>query len=282
MTVCPAIPAGMMCPMSQLRSEEAWVKACIEQELPHVQVDQHDDGSQPSMYDLRITYTDGVVAAVEITAAMDEQQIRVRKSTQGRTTRWQEPNLAGGWDVRVSAPGVPKDFNKQLPDLLRGLEQAGLIAVRGDKSSSDQPTVLAGTLGVIEARQWQTAHPGSIYVMPERPFDPSAGYVPSTGDELANWLGPWVAAPKRSDNLGKLANSGASERHLFILVPGFSLAPDSVIDLLIEPGAPLPQVAPTLPPEVTHIWAMSTWDSGDGFRWSTDEGWTRFTKVVWA
>jgi hypothetical protein len=267
--------------MSQLRSEEVWVKACIEQALPHVTVEQHDDGSQPSMYDLKITYPDGVTAAVEITAAMDEQQIRVRKSTKGHATRWQEPNMVGGWDVRVSAPDVPKDFNKQLPDLLRDLENASLTAIRGDKSSSDPLVARAATLGVIEARQWQTAHPGSIYAMPERPFDPSAVYAPSTGDALAKWLGPWVADPKRSDNLRKLANSGASERHLFILVPGSSLAPDSVVNLLVEPGAPLPQVAPHLPPEVTHIWAMSTWNSGDGFRWAVDESWTRFTKVTW-
>jgi hypothetical protein len=267
--------------MSQLRSEEAWVKACIEQELPDVQVDQHDDGSQPSMYDLQITYPDGSVAAVEITAAMDERQMTVRQFTRGHGTRWEEPNLVGGWDVRVSAPDVPKDFTKQLPGLLRDLEQAGRTVVQGDKSSSDQPAVLTESLGVIEARQWQTVHPGSIYVMPERPFDPSAGCVPSTGDELANWLGPWVADPIRSDNLGKLANSGATERHLFALVPSFTPAPDAVIHLLAWPDAPLSQVAPSLPPEITHIWVMGTWDSGDGFRWSADGGWTRFTKVAW-
>jgi hypothetical protein len=267
--------------MSQLRSEEAWVKACIERALPNVTVDQHDDGSQPSMYDLKITYQNGATAAVEITAAMDEQQIRVRMSTRGRGQRWQEPSLAGGWIVTVSASSVPKDFNRQLTGLLGDLEAASLVAVRGDRSSSNQLVARAGALGVMEATQWQTAYPGSIYVMPERPLDLSANYAPSTGDELANWLGPWVADPKRSDNLRKLANSGTSEGHLFILVPSFSLAPGTVDNLLIEPGAPLPEVAPQLPPEVTHIWAMSTWDSGDGFRWSAGEGWTRFTKVTW-
>lgn len=275
----------MMCPMSPLRDEEAWAKACIERELPHAQVDQHDDKSQPSMYDLKITYPDGVVAAVEITAAMDERQMWVRKSAQGRGERRQEPNLVGGWGVRVSAPDVPKKhFNKQLPALLRGLEQAGQIVVRGDKSSSGHLAALAGTLGVIEARQWQTAHPGSIYVMPERPRGPAAGYLlPDNGDPLANWLGTWIAdpAPNQSGNLAKLANSGAAERHLFIFVPSFTVAPDPIPDLLIEPGAPLPQVAPTLPREVTHIWAMGTWNSGDGFRWSADKGWSRFAKVAW-
>jgi hypothetical protein len=117
--------------------------------------------------------------------------------------------------------------------------------------------------------------------MPERPFDPSAVYAPNTRGEPAKWLGPWVADPQRSDNPRKLANSGTSEGHLFILLPGLTLAPDSVVNILVEPGAPLPKGAPQLPPEVTHIWVMRTWDQGDGFRWSADEGWTRFTKVTW-
>jgi hypothetical protein len=272
--------------MSQLRNEEAWAKACIEQEQPHAQVDQHDDGSQSGMYDLKITYPSGDIAAVEITAAMDERRTLVRKSTRGKGTRWQEPSLTGGWDVRVSADDVPKDFNKRLPVLLHALEQGGQTVIRGNAFSSDQLAVLAATLGVIEARQWQTAHPGSIYVMPERPGGPAAGYLlADNGDPLANWLSRWIAdpAPNQSGNLAKLANSGASERHLFILVPGFTVAPDPIPDLLIEPDAPLPQVAPTLPPEITHLWAMSTWNSGDGFRWSADGGgWAHFTKVAWS
>src|ERR1700722_19027848 len=174
---------------------------------------------------------------------MDERQMTVRQFTRGGAKRWQEPNLIGGWDVRVSAPNVPKDFIKQLPGFLRGLEQVGRIVVRGDKSSSDQLSALADTLGIMEARQWGTAHPGSIYVMPERAFDQNAGYVPTTGDELANWIGPWAADPIRSDNLGRLANSGTTERHLFVLVPSFTPAPDTAIQLLAWPNAPLPQVA---------------------------------------
>jgi hypothetical protein len=145
------------------------VQACIEHELSLAEVRQYDDGSQPSMYDLKITYPDGEVAAVEITSATDEQQIRIRKSTRGRTGRWQEPSLAGGWVIRVSAPQVPKYFNKQLSGLLLTLEQTGQVAIRGDKSSSDPLTALAGDLGILEASQWRTAHPGSIYVMPEGP-----------------------------------------------------------------------------------------------------------------
>lgn len=113
----------------------------------------------------------------------------------------------------------------------------------------------------------------------ERPQGQMGGYSPLTGDPLARWLSEWVANPSRTDNLRKLESSGAPERHLFILVPGFDSGAFTVSDLLIVPGAPLPVIPPALPAEITHVWAMSTWDSGDGFRWSPDGDWERFVKV---
>ena len=53
--------------------------------------------------------------------------------------------------------------------------------------------------------------------------------------------------PVTHDNLRKLASSGASERHLFVLLPGFNAAPFAVNDLLIARNAPLPVIPPTLP-----------------------------------
>jgi hypothetical protein len=79
-------------------------------------------------------------------------------------------------------------------------------------------------------------------------------------------------------NLEKLARSGADERHLFLILPGFAEARFAVIDLLMRDGAPLPDTDPELPPEVTHVWTVSTWRDGSGMRWSPDEGWLRFDK----
>ena len=36
----------------------------------------------------------------------------------------------------------------------------------------------------------------------------------------------------------------------------------------------------THPSEITHVWTMSTWSSGDGFRWSAETDWARFTKIA--
>jgi hypothetical protein len=115
--------------------------------------------------------------------------------------------------------------------------------------------------------------------MIEQPLTQMGGYSPPTGDPLAIWLGEWLAQPSQAHNVRKLAASDARERHVFVLVPGFTSAPFAVIDLLIAVNAPLPTIPPVLPSEVTHVWAMSGWSTGDGFRWSPDTGWTRFTKV---
>jgi hypothetical protein len=128
--------------------------------------------------------------------------------------------------------------------------------------------------------QSPTDRPGSIYLMPpERPLDQMGGFSPLTGDPLAHYLSDWIIDSSRSDNLRKLDASGAPERHLFVVVPGFSSGSFAVSDLLISPSAPLPVVPPALPEQITHVWAASTWDSGDGFRWSPGAGWQRFVKV---
>jgi len=265
--------------MVGLPEEEAWARDCLRVALPGCAVEQHDDNSEAGMYDLTITYPDGAIGAVEVTAAADRQQLELWKLAGGRGKRWIEPGLTGGWIVRILPSTRARNLLQQLPDLLRSLERDGLHDVRGNKASADQSSVLAGQLSIIQAVQVTTDHPGSIYVMPPERLSQMGGYSPITGDPLARWLSEWIPDPSRADNLRKLARSGASERHLFVLLPGFNPAPFAVNDLLIAPNAPLPTIAPTLPAEITHVWTMSTWSSGDGFRWSPETGWARFAKV---
>ena len=150
----------------------------------------------------------------------------------------------------------------------------------GNRSSTDELSARAGNLRVIEAFQSQTDRPGSIYVVPpEDSPDQMGGYSPPTGDPLAKWLGEWLADPERADYIHKLVSADADEQHIFVIVPGFLSAPFAVNDLLLAPEAPLPMIPPDLPTGMTHVWTMSTWDSGDGFRWSPAGGWTRFNKV---
>jgi hypothetical protein len=221
----------------------------------------------------------GIDVAVT-TAAAEAEQIELWKLVGGRGKRWIDSSLAGGWLVRILPSTRARVLHKQLPDLLRELKQEGVGVVRGNRSSGDRFAAKAGELRVVEAQQGPTAYPGSIYVMIDQPLEQMGGFLPATGDPLASWIGEWLAEPSRQDNVHKLASSGADEGHIFVLVPGYTQAPFAVTHLLIDVSAPLPTIPPALPLGITHVWAMSMWDSGGGFRWSPGNGWERFTKVM--
>lgn len=266
--------------MARVRNDELAAQVCIRAALPGCSVKLHDDGSRPSMYDLRIAYPDGTTGAVEVTAAADAPRTGMWQEVRKRSLIRQEPSLAGGWLVRILTAAQARDLDKHLPNLLRNLEQAGRKVIWGNRSSTDELSARAGNLRIIEALQSPTDRPGSIYIIPpEGSPDQMGGYSPPTGDPLAEWLGEWLPDPKRADNIHKLVSADVDERHIFVVIPSFPSVPFAVNDLLIAPGAPLPTIPPDLPAGMTHVWTMSIWDSGDGFRWSPDGGWTRFNKV---
>jgi hypothetical protein len=266
--------------MQQLSAQEVWARDCLRATFPEASVQQNDDGSQSGMHDLTITYPDGRTGAIEVTAAVDARDLELWKLVGGRGKRRIEPSLIGGWVVRILPTTRAKVFNEKLPGLLRALERNDLSDVRGDADSADPFRQLAGQLGIVHAAQGSTAHPGSVYVMPpERPLNQMGGFRPSNGDALAKWISEWISDPSRSDNLSKLSCSGMLERHLFVLLPGFNRASFAVNNFLMESDAPAPSIPPALPSKLTHVWAMSTWDSEIGFRWALDTGWMRFTKT---
>jgi hypothetical protein len=211
------------------------------------------------MYDLKIVHPDGSIGAVEATAAAESQRVGLWQEARKRTLTRQEPGLVGGWLVRVLRSARARHLDRDLTGLLRELEGDGRTAVRGVKDSTDPFEAPAASIGVIEAVQSATDRKGGIYVMPpEGALDQMGGYAPLTGDPLAEWLGDWANEPSRSDNVRELQSAGATGRHLFILVPGFTAAPFAVNDLLISPQAPIPTIAPVLPSGMTDVWVMST------------------------
>jgi hypothetical protein len=100
---------------------------------------------------------------------------------------------------------------------------------------------------------------------------------PST-NAVAEWIGAFLADDKRARVRRKLASSGASERHAFVVVIGFSDLDFSITEPLTRDDPPLPSVDPGLPAEVTHVWVASTWSAGAVFRWSEATGWAVFAK----
>jgi hypothetical protein len=261
------------CIVRDLSDDEQRAKACITAALSGASVEQLDDGSRPGLCDLKLSRDDEVVGVVEVTAAADGQLLALQKLV---PRGWREPNLTGDWMVTVLPSARNKTLRRELPVLLRDLESNGATALC---LSDDLTCDHAARLRVIAAHQNRPGSPGNISVTVEPPAERSGAIVPSTGDGLADWLGRWVREPDQSDNLRKLAHSTATERHLFVLIPGSTTAPFTATYVLVRDTGPLPTFPVSLPPEITEIWVMSTWDRGDGFRWSQANGWQRFSKV---
>jgi hypothetical protein len=261
--------------MGELRPDERWAAALMSAHLG-CPVVQHDDGSKSGMYDLDVHRPDGPVGACEVTAAMHAQDAAFWRATKSGA-RWTEPDLAGGWIVNVRTSASVRDLRKQLPNRLRRYEAAGdrFPLVEWDCFSKDDDLA---ALGVTSATQSNTDFPGSIYVLPALD-DRHGGFVPDHSNSLPAWLTHWTAEPAQADNLRKLGQSGALERHLFVIVPAFTVAPHTVTDILISDG-PAPEDPPDLPIEVTDVWAMSTWAIGVGYHWSAASGWQPVIKQL--
>lgn len=262
----------------KLRGEEEWAREMIQQALG-VAVVQHDDGSTPRMYDLKILHDGQPPAAVEVVAAADAASIELWNIFNGGG-RWQAPGIQGGWMVALD-PLIAraKRIKRELPELLGQLEALGISQLRPSRRPSPLEES-AVDLGIASAGQSGTDYPGSIYITLELSAERSGGFVADTGDALASWVGDFLHEPKQRDVRDKLASSGAQERHAFIYLPGFTTAPFPASDLLLRDGAPLPHSEPRLPGEISHVWAVSTWSSGDGMRWSPEAAWERFAKTV--
>lgn len=213
----------------QLRPEEEWARAIISKALA-AQVVQHDDGSKPRMHDLDILYADGQAAAVEVTAAADPAAIELWNLMNGRGQRWVVPDLQGGWMVQLDLAARANELWRHLPVLLQRLERLGVSQMYAERNGSPL-AALARRVGIHHASQGPTAYPGSIYITLDLPLERSGGFVADTGDAMADWIGRFLGASDQRDVLEKLAQSGAAERHAFVIFPGFTSAPFSVSDL---------------------------------------------------
>jgi hypothetical protein len=277
-TLARYVASGNIPKVRPLSPEEEWARSVISQTLA-VPVRQHDDGSEPAMYDFDILYPDRPAGAAEVTAAADPEAIEFW-SAMNAGERWQEPTLAGGWAVTMPPSARARRLRELLPSFLSSLEVAGVRDFRVGESGNPRADQVARALGVATARQSDTDFPGSIYVLLELPPEKTGGWVADTGDACAEWLGDFLSGPGRADLRRKLGQSNAAETHAFVFLPGLSDAPFSVTDLLMRDDAPLPLADPVLPSEITHVWAASGWTTGRGFRWSRGDGWASFEKAV--
>lgn len=186
-----------------------------------------------------------------------------------------------GWrmDGRAVTSSASETDPRRTPPSSALTRAAGITELRTPGVGPPQGFALAARdLGVVWMHRSGTDFPGSIYPTLALPAERTGGFVADTGDALAVWVSEFLDGDRRRDVRNKLARSEAHERHAFLILPALATAEFGVVDLLMRDGAPLPNEAPALPNEVTHVWAMSTWSSGQGMRWSPTDGWSFFDK----
>lgn len=217
---------------------------------------------------------DGRRAALEVVAAADANAIALWTLVNG-VERLTYPSLRGGWTAQLALGTRAKRLLADLPQLLTALERSGTTSLaRGMPEYA-----YARSLGLVSLRQSRTEFPGSVYFLLDLPSERSGGWVADHGNALPAWVSEWLGSPGQADVLAKLASADVDKRHAFVFVPVLSTAPFGVADLLMRENSPLPTDAPALPPPVSHVWAVSMWSSGCGFRWSAGRGWDRFDKL---
>ena len=139
---------------------EAWVALNIEAALPGVGVRVHDDGTKNAMHDLDLCWGGRVFGACEVTAAADRSAIEFWNVANGRRhDRWTEPGLVGGWLVAARVGARFNRLRRELPDILRALEQAGIDGIRAQRGPRPYSSRLCD-FGVDEVHQNGDRLPG--------------------------------------------------------------------------------------------------------------------------
>lgn len=144
-----------------------WAARCIGHEL-RVNVVEHDDNSSPGMFDLSIAYPDRPHGAVEVTAAADEESIRLGKLVYGGK-RWIVEGIVGGWMAGLHPTVRMKRIGQDLPPLLRSLESQGIRNPEPEVYWEPGPhKEVIRALGIAHLAQHGTDYPGCVYLTVEQ------------------------------------------------------------------------------------------------------------------
>jgi hypothetical protein len=232
---------------------ERWAQQIIEKVLNRP-VAIHDDGSQPSMYDLRIGVVVAPDVAIECVGAVDAVGTETWNVGPGRGPLRVAVN--GDWLVTLAREAHICTIRQRIGPILRDLEQRGDRRVSAGylfKRHDYQLLQELEPLGIQSASCFRMPGTGRVHLT----IEGSGGVVDSAGSALPQWIGEFLRDPEREDVLFKLRQTSAQERWVFVHV-GLHGAPWSVESYLTGEFERLPATGPNLPSPVTGIWVTST------------------------
>ncbi|MFL5385638.1 MAG: hypothetical protein ACJ8GN_24235 [Longimicrobiaceae bacterium] len=246
---------------------EEWAKQIIARELNR-EVEVHDDGTQPGMYDLRVGPVTAPQIAIECVGAVDPIRTETWNIGPARGPLWLK--VAGDWHVEVKPNASIKAISRRLEASLLYCEEQGLLGflpVDWLLERHQKPLFAElSSLGIKSIHCFRPSGRGEVHLG----MTGMSGAVDTHGTGLPNWIAEFLRAPERSDVFLKLGRSGAQECHVFVPVSfgGAGWAVESYLERLGRVGREIesvPSVAPDLPPPVNAVWITN---SANGLRWN--------------
>ena len=248
---------------------ERWAQQIIEKELNRPVV-IHDDGSQPSMYDLRIGDVEAPEVAIECVGAVDSVFTETWNVGPGRGSF--SLAVKGDWRIGIAREAHIRAIRQRIEPILQDLEERDVSEVRVGHLLNRHDSRLLRELESLDIRYircFRMPGTGRVHMLMEG----VGGFVDSAGSTLPQWIEEFLCDPEREDVLFKLRNTSAQERWVFVPVT-FGGAPWSVESYLTGELECLPATEPNLPTPVTGIWVASTFGT-HGVRWDST-GWRSF------
>jgi hypothetical protein len=240
---------------------ENWARQIVEKAL-NLPTVINDDGSAPSMYDLRIGLPHAPQIAIECFRSVDEASMETWNTGPARGPL--HLSLQNNWIVEVSTKARIKKFKLHIEPILQELENRGIYNLLVDHHLKWQDATLFGklaSLDVTHAVCYELPGTGKV----ELGLPGIGGAVDEQGRAVPDWISDLLRDQKYEDVLRKLGRSGALERHAFVF-GGFAGAPFEVEGYLARDINHAPTQSPDLPRPVTGVWIIS--EAGQrGLRW---------------
>jgi hypothetical protein len=228
-----------------------------------VTVDPYDRDGRQRAVDAILHYSDGRTAALEVSSTGPDDEAPIQHYLGDRGRSKVISGVAGTWIVELPRRFHPSNMRK-VEGALRQCEERGLNLL-AELAASDSD---ASQLYDQDVRALLASTSGSVayFVLFPTAGPPGGGGLPSEVDTL-------LGTDKIQSKLAKLADSGAEERHLFLVVlqAAFSLP---VFDSLAW-GGPLPDGVPRLPEGLGQLWLLTGVVAGGVVRAISGHGWRR-------
>jgi hypothetical protein len=242
---------------------EAVSKRVLESILPGATLNYRLSQSHGE-YDFDLHYSDGAIAAVEVTAAMDETLMRTVGAIRGKRAGGSAIRAVAckkSWVIFAAKGGSISRIRKDADAYLADLEREGIDKFFCVSSSESVRKVCCHLQitggGVISSEGNPTIHIGG----------PMGGGA--VGPRLAIEAGERETS--KPDNRRKLGAAQAAARYLVVYIDGSSGLAWTALTSFVPPA-----ILPKLPAEITNLWLIGPGENKNEF-----VVWRAGTKETW-